>query len=239
MTDSKKEKLRTFFRYKISGIQKLLIGLLVGFLAGFIFCRILYMNKPMVGGVVEDGELVLEENLITHTTAEFEEAVLGYASAHNELIVMEQPVAISTTVTKAGLGNLAIFSKIKDITFYGTGVYTVDMGKISRSDIAVDHTNHTVTLRIPKAELQYVNYDLEKTEYEDTERGLLAFGELKLTAEELNALEQSVVSQMSERLSDENLLLNAEKIGEYKIFALMQSIVSGISYQYRAVVVTK
>lgn len=239
MTESRKEKLRTFFRYKISGMQKLVMGVLIGFLAGFICSRMLYKNKPLVSGVVEDGELLLEETLISHTTAEFEEAVLGYASAHSELIVMEQPVAISTTVTKAGLANLAIFSKIKNITFYGTGVYTVDMGKISRSDIIVDHTNHTVTLYIPKAELQYVNYDLEKTEYEDTERGLLAFGELKLTAEEMNALEQSVVAQMSDRLNDENLLLNAEKIGEYKIFALMQSIVSGISYQYRAVVITR
>ena len=163
---------------------------------------------------------------------DFEEAVLGAASEHSELIVMEQPLSINTTITRSGLGNLAIFSKVKDVTYYGTGVYTVDLSRIDAGHIRLDEFNRRVNILIPHAVLQYVNPDLEKTEFQDTEKGWLAFGDIKLTAEEQNELEKSVHAAMEERLNEDDLLIQADEFAILKTWEIFQPLITAVSPEY-------
>jgi len=166
------------------------------------------------------------------SSVEFEEAVLEAASEHSELIVMEQPLSIPTTITKSGLGNLAIFSKVKDVTYYGTGVYTVDLSKIDAKHIRTDLFNRSVNILIPHAVLQYVNPDLSRTEFQDTEKGWLAFGDIKLSAEESNELEKSVMSAMEERLNRDDLLIQADEFAVLKTWEIFQPIIASVSPEY-------
>ena len=205
-----------------------LIGLLCGMLIAYFILDRMYQNMMNV-----QTETPAEtEEPSGPSSVEFEEAVLEAASEHSELIVMEQPLSIPTTITKSGLGNLAIFSKVKDVTYYGTGVYTVDLSKIDAKHIRTDIFNRTVSILIPHAVLQYVNPDLSRTEFQDTEKGWLAFGDIKLTTEESNELEKSVMSAMEERLNQDDLLIQADEFAVLKTWEIFQPIIASVSPEY-------
>ena len=205
-----------------------LIGLLCGMLIAYFILDRMYQN--MMNAQTETPAETEEPS--GPSSVEFEEAVLEAASEHSELIVMEQPLSIPTTITKSGLGNLAIFSKVKDVTYYGTGVYTVDLSKIDAKHIRTDIFNRTVSILIPHAVLQYVNPDLSRTEFQDTEKGWLAFGDIKLTTEESNELEKSVMSAMEERLNQDDLLIQADEFAVLKTWEIFQPIIASVSPEY-------
>ena len=205
-----------------------LIGLLCGMLIAYFILDRMYQN--MMNAQTETPAETEEPS--GPSSVEFEEAVLEAASEHSELIVMEQPLSIPTTITKSGLGNLAIFSKVKDVTYYGTGVYTVDLSKIDAKHIRTDIFNRTVSILIPHAVLQYVNPDLSRTEFQDTEKGWLAFGVIKLTTEESNELEKSVMSAMEERLNQDDLLIQADEFAVLQTWEIFQPIIASVSPEY-------
>ena len=210
-----------------------LIGLLVG--AGIVLLIGVLLKGSLFGTThtsTTTADEILESNVVSFTAVDFQDAVLGEASQHQELIVMEQPLEIATTVTKAGLGNLQIFSKTKTITYFGTGVYTVAMAGLDQDHIRVDEDKKQVTILIPHACLQYVNPDLDKTEFEDTEKGLLAFGDIKMTTEDQNRLLQAVYDSMEERLQEEDLFRMADEFAQMSCWQMFQPLVTAISPEY-------
>ncbi len=219
--------------------KSFLIGLVIGLIAGALLMYSLFKpSEPEhINTItpVESADVVIDQNFATYTAADFENAVLGAASEHQELIVMEQPLSIMTTVTKAGLGGLPVFSKVKNITYYGTGVYTTDLSHIDKKHISVDETEKTVTVTIPHTVLQYINPDLNSTEFEDTEKGLLAFGDIKMTAEEQNILETSVYDAMKERLDSEDLYAQADTLAKLKTYEIFQPLITAVSPQYKVI----
>ncbi|MCR5229903.1 MAG: DUF4230 domain-containing protein [Solobacterium sp.] len=226
-------------RNKGGRFRSFLIGLVIGLIAGAVIMYSLFKPaepKPVTTITpAESADVIIDQNFATYTAADFQDAVLGAASDHQELIVMEQPLSIITTVTKAGLGGLPVFSKVKNITYYGTGVYTTDLSHIDRDHISVDEKEMTVTVTIPHTVLQYVNPDLNSTEFEDTEKGLLAFGDIKMTAEEQNILETSVYDAMKERLDSEDLYAQADTLAKLKTYEIFQPLITAVSPQYKVI----
>jgi len=216
-----------------SFVKGLLLGLIIGGLVMTYLTSRGFLNiGQKVESVKEEADTLLDETFLGYTAADFQDAVLGAASEHKELIVMEQPLEVSTTLTKAGLANLEIFSKTKTITYHGTGVYTVDLNSFSKENINVDEDSKTVTITIPHAQLQYINPDLEATEFEDTEKGLLAFGDLSLTTEQQNELQKAVEDSMREELEKEEILAQADEFAKLKTWELFQPLVSAVSPEY-------
>ena len=221
-----------------SSKSSFLKGLVCGILIGILGCYFLMKPAPKpplpAPAPIEEADVVLENNgVLGHTSAEFEEAVLEGASEHQELIVMEQPLSITTTITKAGLGNFAVFSKMKDVTYYGTGVYTVDLSEIDKDHIRVDEAEKVVHVTIPHAVLQYVNTEVTKTEFEDTEKGMLALGDIKLTAEETKELQSAVYETMHERLDQSDLYESADRFAILKTWEIFQPLVTAVSPEYK------
>ncbi len=183
---------------------------------------------------VEEADLTIDnDGVLGYTAADFQDAVLGGASEHQELIVFEQELSIPTTLTKSGLGNLAIFSKMKNITYYGTGVYTVDLSRMDSDHILVDEDDQVVTILIPHTVLQYVNAELEKTEFEETDKGLLSFGDIKLTPEETGILETAVLSAMRERLDAPDMYAEADRFATLKTWEIFQPLITAVSPAYK------
>lgn len=227
-TNKKKTKI-TFGFFK---------GLIIGAIVGFLLATVLGFSGigdklfDTLNSSKENADQLIDEHFFSYTALDFQDAILGEASKKQELIVMEQPVKVSTTVTKSGLGNLEIFSKVKNIAYNGTGVYTVDMSKINKDHIDVDLDNKKVTVYIPHAILQYVNLDLENVEFEDTEKGLLAFGDLALTTEQVNEIEQSVKNSMHEELDTKELYEKADEFAKMSTWQMFQPLVSAVSSEF-------
>lgn len=214
-----------------SGFWKgLIAGILIGAIGAVLLAPSL-LAAP-AAPVHTSEEAVLEETAPGYTALDFQNAVLGTASEHQELIVMEQPLELSSTITKAGLGNLAVFRKTKTFTCFGTGVYTVDLKHIDAAHILVDEAQKEVTIRIPHAVLQYVNPDYDRMEFEDTDKGILSFGDLTLTLEQQNEVQKAVQQTMTEYLSRDSVLAQADEFARMKTWDTFQPIVSAVSPEF-------
>jgi hypothetical protein len=138
--------------------------------------------------------------------------------------VLEQDVEVSTRVSQA-LANLALFEKSQVIHSYGTGVYTVDLSKLSSDDVTFDSKLNLVTITIPHAALAYITVDVEKTEFEKTKKALFAFGEIKLTNVQQNILEQDIQAAMQEQLEKSDMFAKADVAVLSQVLHLLEPVV--------------
>ncbi len=174
---------------------------------------------------------LLPDETMGYNQIDFSNAILGESRTKSDFVVLEQDVSVSTRVSQA-LANLALFEKSQIIRSYGTGVYTVDLSKLSSTDIALDNKLNLVTIVIPHSTLAYVTVDVEKTEFEETKKALFAFGEIKLTNEQLNLLEQNIQDAMKEQLGSADMLAKADEFTLSQVQKLLEPIVQSVSAKY-------
>lgn len=223
--------------------KRVIIGsMLLGFIIGIAF--IILIGNISANGLfgkkditITTPDSVLDTGIVNnYTAADFENAILGEAMQKQELIVMEQYLKIPTTLSKAGLFNFPIFSQMKNVVYYGTGVYTIDLSKLDTDSIDVDMENYIVSISIPHSCLQYINPDINKTEFEDTEKGFLSFGDIKLTTEEQNQVEQAAMNMMRDRLIQNELFTKADNFASNNVWQLFQPIINTVSPDFSVVV---
>lgn len=171
---------------------------------------------------------LLPDETMGYSKIDFSNAILGESREKSDFVVLEQDVTVSTRVSQA-LANLALFKKSQIVRSYGTGVYTVDLSKLSAEDISLDRDFNLVTISIPHAVLAYVTVDVEKSEFEETKKALFAFGEIKLTNEQLNLLEQSIQSAMQEQLGSADMLAKADEFALSQVQKLLEPIVQSVA----------
>ena len=171
---------------------------------------------------------LLPDETMGYNKIDFSNAILGESRTKSDFVVLEQDVEVSTRVSQA-LANLALFEKSQIIHSYGKGVYTVDLSKLTAEDITYDEKLNLVTIEIPHAALAYVTVDVEKTEFEETKKALFAFGEIKLTNEQLNLLEQNIQDAMQEQLKSSDILAKADVAALSQVQKLLEPIVKTIS----------
>ena len=185
-------------------------------------------NEPIAP--VEDHDLTLENDGIWgFKAADFEEPILGEAARQRQLIVEEREVYVNTTITDTGLFNLGVFNKQQALTIHGTGQYTIDLTRLSRSSISLNEQTYELTIRIPHAELHNTIFDPAQTEIGDAKNGWLAFGNIKLDAEQQKAFEVSAVEQLQTRLEETDRFTEADRFARLAAYELYQPIVRAVS----------
>ncbi len=204
-----------------------LIAVLVAVL--FLLPKIKDILTPDINIDVPDSlsSLLPDENM-GYNKIDFSNAILGESRTKSDFVVLEQDVSVTTRVSQA-LANLALFEKSQVITSYGTGVYTVDLSKLSEEDISLDNDLSLLTIVIPHSALAYVTVDVEKTEFEETKKALFAFGDIKLTNEQLNLLEQNIQDAMQEQLGTSEMLAKADVQALSQVRKLFEPIVQSIA----------
>ena len=174
---------------------------------------------------------LLPDETMGYAAIDFTNAILGESRERKELVVMEQDVDVTSKISQ-DLLHVALFSKVKIIHSYGTGVYTVALDEVGSDDVSVDEETKIITVTIPHTALSYVNVDVSKTEFEDTQRALLAIGDIKLTTEQKHMLDQSIDDALHERLNDKALFVKADEIALNKVREILQPVVSSISDEH-------
>ena len=79
-----------------------------------------------------------------------------------------------------------------------------------------------------------MNIDLERTEFEDTEKGFLAFGDIALTMEQQNQITKNIEAEMQKRLDDAELYKQADELASYECWKIFQPVVNKIAKNYSA-----
>ncbi len=218
-------------------LKGLLIGVLIGCLVGLLMpTAVKALRKPKnLPDTTPTEPNVVSAHYLGFTAIDFMDAILGSTRIKEELVVMEQDVEYVSLITKAGFGDWAVFRKTKSVTFAGTGVYTLDLSKLDASRITVDDEEKTVTLKIPHTTLTYLELRPEDMTFDDTEKGLLAFGDLKLTMEEQNAFERLAKQNMAKKLATQTLFTRADGFAQMKCWEIFQPLVDTVSKEYRLV----
>lgn len=185
-----------------------------------------------------DHDVTLEDNgILGYTAADFEKVIIEKSTQQHQLIVDEEEVSVPTTITVAGAFDLDILSKTAHETVSGTGQYTVDLGKVDGDSISLDEDSLTVTVKVPAPELHNVSFDPEKTVIGATDRGWLAFGEVKMTEKERKTFETTAVKKLTARLKEEDCVSRAQKFARLSCEDLYSPIVSAISPAYKVQIV--
>ena len=183
---------------------------------------------------VEDHDLTLENHgIFGFKAVDFEKPILGLAKKKQLLIVEERDASVNTTITNTGFMNWAIFNKSQILTIHGTGEYTIDLTDITAKDISLDEEKYQITIKIPRAELHSVVFDPEKTEVGDTSRGWLAFGDIKMNAEESKSFETEAVEKLRDSLSTEDAMKQADSFAKMQAYETYEPVVEEISPAYK------
>ena len=187
---------------------------------------------------LEDHDVTLENNgIFGFKAVDFEDAVLGASQRQELLIVDEQEVSVPAIITQAGLFNWDITSKSLIETIYGTGEYTIDLSKVTRDSILFDEDLYTVVIHVPYPELHSVVFNPEKTVIGDTKRGWLAFGEIKMTADEIKTFENAAIVKLTARLNEDDCFEKAVRFARLSAYELYQPVVSSISPAYKVTII--
>ena len=214
---------------------------LIVFVILVIAVLILYakLKDFLTGGITitapESLSALLPDETMGYSKFDFSNAILGESREKSEFVVLEQDVTVTSRVSQA-LANLALFEKSQLIRSYGTGVYSVDLSKLAEDDITLDNEQKTVTVTIPHAVLSYLTVDVDKTEYEETQKAIFAFGEIKLTNEQMGLLEQSIQDAMRAELETADMLAKADASAVTQVQKLFLPLVQAVAADYTVVI---
>ena len=186
---------------------------------------------------VEDHELTLENNgIFGFTVADFEEPILGESTRQRLLIVEEQEVYVNTTITETGLFNLGVFNKKQVLTIHGMGQYTIDLTEITADHIKLNEDTYELTIQIPHAVLHQTIFDPSKTEIGDAQNAWLAFGSIKMDAEQQKVFETKAKEELHAKLSEQECLEEADRFAKLSAYETYQPIVKAVSPAYKVVI---
>ena len=212
----------------------LIIGLVLG---GYNWYR-QYKRDTSILKSVEGYDLTLDNNgILGYTAVDFADVIVGSSTRQSLLIVDEQELSAPTVVTQAGLFKLGIFSKNQSVIYNGTAQYTVDISKITSDKIEVDAANHTITITVPYPELHAVIFNPANTVIGDTEKGLLAFGDIKMTLDQSKTVEAEAVEKLTEKANDEKCLAKAVEYGRYVLRDFYETAIEAITKSYKVKIV--
>lgn len=217
-----KRKFR-FFRFLLGLISILVI----------IVALVLLVDKLTSLDLVSKAEEYMYEltgGVVVHEV-DFQNAVLGESRKQQTLVVFEKDVAVESQLSQSLL-NLDVFTKTQKIRSHGTGSYAIDMLSIAPEDVTADEELKTVTIKIPKAYLYVANYDVAKTEYEDTENGFLTFGDIKLSPEEQTEFETGISESIKSALNTPSCFDEANASAIEAVKSIFEPIVKSVSEEY-------
>lgn len=233
-----KERLKKLFcKAKKFWKQALLLILILALVAALVYIIILkatYVKKShsaedavTVLSYTDNNKAIIKDNETSEEIIiDYKELLMGEATRTCSLIVMEQSVSVLIENRKDGLFGWDIFSQTKDIVYAGVARYEVDLSDMTSDCITVDEDNKIIEIEIPEPTMS-VEYLPEKTQFYDTDNGLLAFGEMDLTPEVQTQIEISAMDELERTINeDEYANDNARTMASYAIKALFQTVVT-------------
>lgn len=134
---------------------------------------------------------------------DFYDVIIGKHEEVRKLIVGTQETTVSTKLTDRLIEILDVgfLKKTQKVSYTGTGYFVVDLDNLTQNDVVLDKNNKTVTIFIEHAYLQAVEIDPDKIIIDEVKEGLLAWGDIKLTVSDYNAIEKELKNRMEEELN--------------------------------------
>lgn len=131
-----------------------------------------------------------------------EESLVREIKNVNKIIPLEVELSQTITIDKSW-GDFDVFKKFKQIKFFANCSYSVDLSQITTEDI--DINENKLSINLPNPQIFSINIDRDKTIFEDSSNGLFRFGEIKLTSEEFEIIQDEVCKSFEETMKNDEM----------------------------------
>lgn len=152
------------------------------------------------------------------------ETLINQIQKKQELITLEMEMTEQISVDDSW-GNLPVFKKIQNIDYSGTGIYTIDLSSLNNNNIDINTKTKKITAKVPSPVVKDVSINEDKTKYEDTQKGLFRFGELKLSPAEYQVIRSNVKEKMITKMGEQDLYKQALTTSSDTIKKLIEGII--------------
>jgi len=160
-------------------------------------------------------------NSITYIS---EESLIKKINGVNKLITLELELSQMAIIDKS-LGDLDFLKKYKRIKFFADCSYHIDLSKIGEEDITINPEEKTLSITVPKPDIYNISINEDKTIFEESQNGFLRFGEVKLSTEEFNSLQNEVLTNFEEKLKRDEIYEEALNKSKISIEELLSSLI--------------
>ena len=161
-------------------------GVIAGVLATTITGTGMYLYSTMNGGAndIRKTTIVNQENKIR---IDYKQIILDELIEQKQIIIASNKMRIPFTQTeKHWYGD-----KLQEIEFSAIGRFVVDLDKLNNQDIIVDEASKTVTIYMTKPS-KMVELLEDETKFGETKKGLLVWGDIEYTLEEVESIKHEV-----------------------------------------------
>ena len=168
----------------------------------------------------------------------FPEIILSHQNETRKLIVSSQDGTVTTKLTDRLIQQLDFdfLKKTQDVSYTGTGYFVVDLDNLTEANIIVDKDEKTVTIQIGHAYLQTIEIDPGKVIIDDVKESLLAWGDIKLTVADYNAVEQDLRTRLEEKFNTAANGQAADELALQMVKEIYEPVVRAIDHRYRVIV---
>lgn len=133
-----------------------------------------------------------------------EETIVNKIRNVNKLIPLEVELSETITIDNTYF-DLDIFKKVKKITYFSTCSYSIDFSTLTNEQVNLNNSTKEIFITIPQPKIFSIDIDESKTVYNEPELGLLRFGDLNLSSEDLKILYEKLYESFSKKMNDKTL----------------------------------
>lgn len=210
----------------------LLIAISVTLLMG-VYYRKNLSEKPYSDGITQiDLDTIYLNG--SGVQVDFYDVIIGKQEELRKLIVSTQETTVSVKLTDRLIEILDVgfLKKTQNVSYTGKGYFIVDLDALTRKDVVLDKNNKTVTILIDHAYLQAVEIDPEKIMIDEVKEGLLAWGDIKLTVSDYNAIEKDIRNRMVEQFNTAHNAQEADDTALRMVKELYDPVVKAVDAEY-------
>lgn len=167
----------------------------------------------------------------------FSEVILSHQSETRKLIVSTQDGTVTTKLTDRLIKQLDFdfLKKTQNVSYSGTGYFVVDLDNLTAANIIEDKDEKTVTIRIGHAYLQAIEIDPNKVIVDDVKESLLAWGDIKLTVADYNAVEQDLRTRLEEKFNTAANGQAADELALQMVKEIYEPVIKAIDRRYSVI----
>ncbi len=172
-----------------------------------------------------------------HELAEFSDVIVEEFHKESELTVSLVDTSVTVDLKQTGVLDFDVFNKTQKVTYHGSGRFYVDLSALGRNSISLDNDRTVITIEIPRTKLAEIEINPDKFTCAETEKGFLAFGDLKFTAQEYNDLETECKHRIEAAVDTAANHKTADERAIEEMTKIYEPIVKAVDDAYRVEIV--
>lgn len=208
-----KNKSVKYLKFKLS-IFSIFIAFIIFLLIIISFkSKTIFTPKPSYSSI----------NKISDIKISTKDSIIDKIHNTNKIIPLELELSQSVLIDNS-FGDLDILKKYKNITYFAVCSYMIDLSKISTNDISINNTSKIISITIPNPKIYLIDFDYDKTQYEESINGLLRFGNISISPEDSIRIENDVKIKLKEKMLEDSLYSKSTEASKESISNLLRQI---------------